>query len=50
VDTLAATAAQWNDAGASHLSINTMRAGLTTVDDHLVALESAAEALGTTER
>jgi len=50
VDTLAATAAQWNDAGASHLSINTMRAGLTTVDDHLAALESAAEALGTTER
>ncbi|HVB52090.1 MAG TPA: LLM class F420-dependent oxidoreductase [Acidimicrobiales bacterium] len=44
-DTLAATAAQWNDAGASHLSINTMGADLTTVDDHLAALESAAEAL-----
>src|SRR6201996_829614 len=28
----------WTDAGASHISINTMKAGLATVDDHLTAL------------
>ena len=35
----------WSDAGASHLSINTMGAGFTSVDEHLKALGSAAEAL-----
>ncbi|MBV9321934.1 MAG: LLM class F420-dependent oxidoreductase [Mycobacterium sp.] len=34
----------WADAGASHVSINTMGAGLTSVDDHLAALAAAAEA------
>lgn len=33
----------WVDAGATHVSINTMGAGLTSVDDHLDALTSAAE-------
>ena len=33
----------WTDAGASHISINTMKAGLATVDDHLTALTTAAE-------
>jgi len=42
---LAEQAAAWRDAGASHLSVNTMGAGLRTVDDHLGALESAAEVL-----
>ena len=37
---------QWRDAGASHLSINTMGAGLTSVDAHLAALAEIAEALG----
>ncbi|MBV8348458.1 MAG: LLM class F420-dependent oxidoreductase [Mycolicibacterium sp.] len=40
----------WADAGATHVSINTMGAGLKSVDDHLDALASAAEvvkALGT---
>jgi probable F420-dependent oxidoreductase len=32
----------WADAGASHISINTMKAGLDTVDDHLAALTTAA--------
>jgi len=36
----------WREAGASHLSINTMRAGLATVDDHLEALGRVAEGLG----
>jgi alkanesulfonate monooxygenase SsuD/methylene tetrahydromethanopterin reductase-like flavin-dependent oxidoreductase (luciferase family) len=34
----------WQDAGASHVSVNTMGAGLRTVDDHLAALESVAQA------
>lgn len=34
----------WSDAGASHVSINTMGAGLRTVDDHLAALAAVAEA------
>jgi len=43
-DSLAAAIRQWQDAGATHLSVNTMGAGLTTVDDHLAALTTAAEA------
>jgi hypothetical protein len=35
----------WRDVGATHLSINTMRAGLTTVEDHLDALARVSEAL-----
>jgi probable F420-dependent oxidoreductase len=34
----------WHEAGATHVSVNTMGAGLATVDDHLAALEAAAEA------
>ena len=37
--------ARWRAAGASHLSINTMNAGLGSVDGHLEALGQAAEAL-----
>jgi probable F420-dependent oxidoreductase len=44
-ETLAEHAASWRDAGATHVSVNTMGAGLATVDDHLAALEAAAEAL-----
>ncbi|HXY64024.1 MAG TPA: LLM class F420-dependent oxidoreductase [Mycobacterium sp.] len=33
----------WAEAGASHISINTMNAGLVSVDDHLGALTTAAE-------
>jgi probable F420-dependent oxidoreductase len=36
---------RWRAAGASHVSVNTMRAGLRSVDDHLAALTAAAEAL-----
>ena len=42
-DDLAAGLRVWADAGASHVSINTMGAGLVSVDDHLRALTSAAE-------
>ncbi len=39
---------RWSGAGATHLSINTMDAGLASVDEHLFALAAAAEALGLT--
>jgi probable F420-dependent oxidoreductase len=42
---LAEQAAAWRDAGATHLSVNTMGAGLRTVDEHLAALETAAGVL-----
>jgi probable F420-dependent oxidoreductase len=46
-DSLAAGMRQWQDAGATHLSVNTMGVGLKTVDDHLAALATAAEAAKT---
>ena len=42
---LAGQAARWQDAGASHVSVNTMGAGLVTLDDHLAALAEAARVL-----
>jgi probable F420-dependent oxidoreductase len=45
-DALAAEVDGWRAAGATHLSVNTMRADLATVDDHLAALGRVAEALG----
>jgi hypothetical protein len=38
---------RWAAAGASHVSINTMGAGLASVDDHLAALAIAADATKT---
>ncbi len=40
-DQLVANAAGWRAAGATHLSLNTMRAGLATVDDHIKAVTTA---------
>ncbi|MCW2542274.1 MAG: hypothetical protein JWN95_3999 [Frankiales bacterium] len=37
---------RWQQAGASHLSINTMSAGLSGVEDHLLALAQLAKAIG----
>jgi len=42
---LAEHATAWRDAGATHLSVNTMGAGLPTVDDHLRVLDTAAQVL-----
>jgi len=42
---LAEHAATWRDAGATHVSLNTMGAGLGAVDNHLSVLETAAEVL-----
>jgi probable F420-dependent oxidoreductase len=46
LDDLVRRAETWRKAGASHLSINTMRGGLATVDGHLGALGQVAEGLG----
>ena len=35
----------WAEAGASHVSVNTMGAGLKSVDDHLAALSQVAVSL-----
>ena len=43
---LAEQAGRWKSAGATHLSVNTMGAGLRSVDDHLAALAQAGPALG----
>jgi hypothetical protein len=42
---LAAAMRQWQDADATHLSVNTMGAGLTGAAGHLAALTAAAEVL-----
>jgi probable F420-dependent oxidoreductase len=42
---LAEQVGRWSAAGASHVSVNTMGAGLATVDDHLRALGEIAGAL-----
>ncbi|HLI39274.1 MAG TPA: LLM class F420-dependent oxidoreductase [Streptosporangiaceae bacterium] len=41
---LAGALRRWAGAGATHVSVNTMGAGLRSVDDHLAALAAAAEA------
>ena len=43
---LAEQAGRWREAGATHLAVNTMGAGLASLGDHLGVLEVAAEALG----
>ncbi len=45
-EAVASDIALWRDAGASHVTINTMRAGLGGVDGHLGALTKVATALG----
>ena len=46
VDQLVDHAGRWEKAGATHLSVNTMNAGLASIDDHLDVLAQAAAALG----
>ncbi|MET0324042.1 MAG: LLM class F420-dependent oxidoreductase [Ilumatobacteraceae bacterium] len=45
VDKLVDQVGRWGEAGATHLSINTMNAGLGAVDGHLEVLASVADAL-----
>jgi probable F420-dependent oxidoreductase len=48
LDTMLDDVERWRSAGATHLSINTMGAGLVSVDEHLTALAATAEGLGLT--
>jgi hypothetical protein len=45
LEKMAEHARRWRAAGASHLSVNTMHAGLRTVDEHIAALSEVAEVL-----
>jgi probable F420-dependent oxidoreductase len=45
LDAALAEHAAWRESGATHLSVNTMGAGLSTVDDHLEVLGRLAESL-----
>jgi probable F420-dependent oxidoreductase len=42
-DLLGERIGHWQQAGATHVSVNTMKAGLDTVDDHLRALAEVAD-------
>ncbi len=42
-DNLAEAIRRWQDAGASHLSVNTMGAGLASAGDHLAVLATVAD-------
>lgn len=46
LDRAVADIGEWAASGATHVSVNTMRAGLRTVDDHLAVLESVAVGTG----
>ncbi|MDH2426563.1 LLM class F420-dependent oxidoreductase [Sphaerisporangium sp. TRM90804] len=48
-EALAGQARRWREAGATHLAVDTMKAGLTGADEHLAALAVAAETLGLRE-
>jgi hypothetical protein len=43
---LARQVERWRAAGATHLSVDTMRAGHSSVDDHLAALATVASVVG----
>lgn len=44
-EAIASTVDEWRRAGASHVSVNTMGAGLATVDRHIAALAEVAKTL-----
>lgn len=45
LERLSSEASAWRKAGATHLGLNTMRAGFTSVDQHIAALQSAVSSL-----
>ncbi len=45
LESMAAQASAWQSAGATHLSLNTMRSGWTSVDEHIGALAAVAGVL-----
>jgi hypothetical protein len=48
LDAAMAEVGRWQKIGASHLSINTMGAGLSSVEEHVEALSNLAGELGLT--
>ncbi|GAA2643068.1 LLM class F420-dependent oxidoreductase [Paractinoplanes durhamensis] len=44
-DAVAASAKEWQAAGATHVAVNTARSGLSAVDEHIDALTRSADAL-----
>jgi probable F420-dependent oxidoreductase len=50
VDQIVDHIGRWRDAGATHVAVNTMNAGLPSVDDHLAALQASADALALARR
>ncbi len=48
VDQIVDHIGRWRDAGATHVAVNTMNAGLASIDDHLAALDATADALALT--
>jgi probable F420-dependent oxidoreductase len=50
VDAVAAGVQAWHEAGATHVTINTMGAGNGTVEDHVTALGTVAQALALDRR
>ncbi|HUQ39230.1 MAG TPA: LLM class F420-dependent oxidoreductase [Acidimicrobiales bacterium] len=50
VDKLVAHIGKWREAGATHVSVNTMGAGFASVDDHIAALHAVAAASGLSGR
>lgn len=49
LDRVATEAAGWRDRDATHVSLNTMRAGLESVDDHIAVLREAFEVVAEEE-
>jgi hypothetical protein len=45
LERLGQQAARWRSIGATHLSVNTMGAGLQSLDGHLGALEAVGDVL-----
>jgi hypothetical protein len=45
LDSVAERLAAWTEQRASHVDINTMKAGLTTVEQHIALLERVAAAI-----
>jgi probable F420-dependent oxidoreductase len=50
VDGVADSVQAWREAGATHVAISTMGAGLSTVEDHVGALDTVADALALDRR
>ena len=46
LDRFATQVDRWRVLGATHLTIDTMSTGQTTIDDHIAALEQAANLIG----